>query len=125
MTALRRSRSLQAVHLSYNPFLHEATIDDIQREAVTLRSKVITESKADWIVEAKEKLQVPESEFEAARLQQWRKDAVAGSKKAEDWMVRSHELVLQRILGHKVDIPGLAQWTVHASQAQFDERPEA
>lgn len=30
MTALRRSRSLQAVHLSHNPFLHTATIAEIQ-----------------------------------------------------------------------------------------------
>lgn len=41
-----------------------------------------------------------------------------------DLTMPTHELVLQRILGHKQEIPGLAQWTVHASQARFKEDPE-
>ena len=116
MTSMRRSRSLQAIHLSHNPFLHEATIEQINQEAVNLRGKVNEDDGIDY-----NHLMVPQSSFESIRLRQWRK-AQAVSERKDDWAVHTHELVLQRVLGHKEDIPGLAQWTVHSSAARYEDK---
>ena len=109
--AVRKARSVLSIHLSNNPFLIEADqelIDEIiQRIHAKPAPAEIVEGRPDKIVN------LPEDYRERIQLKE-----IQAKKEMYDYHLHvadafwNNELILQRKLGHKIDILGLGQWEV-------------